>query len=34
MATTADPSGANGLPACAGADLAELPRAKALLPKP
>lgn len=32
MATTDDPNGANGLPACAGAELAERPRAKALLP--
>lgn len=34
MSTTADPNGANGLPVCAGANLAELPRATALLPKP
>lgn len=32
MATTADPNGANSLPACAGDDLAERPRADALLP--
>ncbi len=33
-ATTEDPNGANGLPVCAGADLAERPRADALLPTP
>jgi hypothetical protein len=34
MATDEDPNGANGLDACAGSDLAERPRATALLPTP